>query len=411
MNYYNEFDPAAAAWLRELIALGLLPPGEVDERSIKDVRSSDLGYDQCHFFAGIGGWSLALRLAGWPEDRPVWTGSCPCQPYSTAGKQRGNADERDLWPEFFRLIAERRPQFIFGEQVENAVRHGWLDRVCRDLEGEGYAVGAAVLGAHSVGAPHRRQRLYWGAVSVPHAARIGRNEWRSRTGRRGALSGCGVDGMAENADGGGMFRLPKPPCERRTEAGERYAGYTGRASGIGGGMRMAENADGGDAEGGVMEIRMGTTGKYKLRDYAATAAWMTCKASDGEFTTPRTSGRPPEKSTHLQTQVAVVAAWSTASARDWKDTPGMSERAVNPDGTARRRIDQLPRTAYQVFLPGRDSSSSSAGTGKCAGYRLNPYFSAWLMGFPKAWTDAGLRAFRKLAAFRLQRKERAAQCC
>ena len=203
MNYYNEFDPAAAAWLRELIALGLLPPGEVDERSIKDVRSSDLGYDQCHFFAGIGGWSLALRLAGWPEDRPVWTGSCPCQPYSTAGKQRGNADERDLWPEFFRLIAERRPEFIFGEQVENAVRHGWLDRVCRDLEGEGYAVGAAVLGAHSVGAPHRRQRLYWGAVSVPHAARIGRNEWRSRTGRRGALSGCGADGMAENADGGG----------------------------------------------------------------------------------------------------------------------------------------------------------------------------------------------------------------
>ena len=130
-------------------------------------KKDDLrGYTQCHFFAGIGGWSLALKLAGWPEDRPVWTGSCPCQPYSTAGKQRGNADERDLWPAFFRLIAECRPEFVFGEQVENAIRHGWLDRVYADLEREEYAVGAAVLGAHSVGAPHRRYRLYWGGVRV-----------------------------------------------------------------------------------------------------------------------------------------------------------------------------------------------------------------------------------------------------
>ena len=167
MNYYNEFDPNAAAWLRELISSKLIPAGYVDERSIEDVRADDIrGYTQCHFFAGIGGWSLALQLAGWPGDRPVWTGSCPCQPYSTAGKQRGNADARDLWPPFFRLVAECRPEFVFGEQVENAIRHGWLDRVYADLEGEGYSVGAAVLGAHSVGAPHRRYRLYWGGVRV-----------------------------------------------------------------------------------------------------------------------------------------------------------------------------------------------------------------------------------------------------
>lgn len=167
MNYYNECDLNAVAWLRELISGGLIPPGNVDERSIVDVCADDLrGYSQCHFFAGIGGWSLALKLAGWPEDRPVWTGSCPCQPYSAVGKQRGNADERDLWPVFFRLISERRPEFVFGEQVENAIRHGWLDRVYADMEGEGYAVGAAVLGAHSVGAPHRRYRLYWGGVRM-----------------------------------------------------------------------------------------------------------------------------------------------------------------------------------------------------------------------------------------------------
>ena len=167
MNYYNEFDKNAAEWLRELISEKLIPAGDVDERSIEDVRADDIrGYTQCHFFAGIGGWSLALQLAGWPEDRPVWTGSCPCQPYSTAGKQRGNADERDLWPSFSRLIAECRPEFVFGEQVENAIRHGWLDRVYADLEREEYAVGAAVLGAHSVGAPHRRYRLCWGGVRL-----------------------------------------------------------------------------------------------------------------------------------------------------------------------------------------------------------------------------------------------------
>ena len=166
MNYYNEYDKGAAQWLRELISAGEIPAGHVDERSIADVRPSDLaGYVQCHFFAGIGGWSYALKLAGWPEDRPVWTGSCPCQPFSAAGKRLGTADARHLWPVFYDLIAQCRPNAVFGEQVEGAVGKGWLDGVCGDLEGEGYACGAAVLGAHSVGAPHIRQRLYWVADS------------------------------------------------------------------------------------------------------------------------------------------------------------------------------------------------------------------------------------------------------
>lgn len=104
MNYYNEFDPFAAAWLRELIKKGLIPDGEVDERSIIDVNGKDLkGFTQCHFFAGIGGWSYALELAGWSTDRPVWTGSPPCQPFSVAGKGKAQDDERHLWPHFFSL--------------------------------------------------------------------------------------------------------------------------------------------------------------------------------------------------------------------------------------------------------------------------------------------------------------------
>ena len=166
MNYYNEFDAKTAAWLKQLITEGLVPNGDVDTRSITEVTKGDLsGYTQCHFFAGIGGWSLALQLAGWPRDRPVWTGSCPCQPFSTAGKQKGNEDERHLWPVFFNLIRQCRPVTVFGEQVANAIGKGWLDGISADLESENYACGATVLGAHSVGAPHIRQRLYWVAYS------------------------------------------------------------------------------------------------------------------------------------------------------------------------------------------------------------------------------------------------------
>jgi len=167
--YYNEFEPFAAAWLRELMADGLIPKGDVDERSILDVRGSDLaGYDQCHFFAGIGGWSYALRLAGWPDDRSVWTGSCPCQPLSSAGQQKGHADERHLWPAFYELIAECSPSTVFGEQVASKIGREWLAGVRADLEDARYAVGAADLCAAGAGAPHIRQRLFW----VAHAAEL-----------------------------------------------------------------------------------------------------------------------------------------------------------------------------------------------------------------------------------------------
>ena len=183
MNYYNEFDPYAAQWLRNLIEAGHIPQGEVDSRSIKDVKASDLnGFVQCHFFAGLGGWSHALRLAGWPEDRPVWTGSCPCQPFSAAGAQKGTADDRHLWPTWFNLIRECRPDVIFGEQVEAAINHGWLDLVQSDLEGEGYACGAVGIPAGGVGAPHIRQRL-WFVADAKHDGGWANQQGRQAQGR------------------------------------------------------------------------------------------------------------------------------------------------------------------------------------------------------------------------------------
>lgn len=238
MNYYNEFDPKAAAWLRELIKAGHIPAGEVDERSICDVSADDVrGFTQCHFFAGIGGWPYALRLAGWPDDRPVWTGSCPCQPFSCAGKGLGAADKRHLWPDFFRLIRECGPDRIFGEQVEGAVGKGWLDGVFGDLEAEGYACGAAVLGAHSVGAPHIRQRLYW----MAYADNGRRSERRPVTGscKAAAFIGQPTVGLANTT---GMYR---PEHEHESRGGLRRGPSEVNTSERGSACGVADSASGG----------------------------------------------------------------------------------------------------------------------------------------------------------------------
>ena len=210
MNYYNEIDKYAAQWLRNLIEARHIPSGEVDDRSISDVRPSDLvGYTQCHFFAGIGGWSLALRLAGWSDDRPVWTGSCPCQPFSVAGQGAGTADERHLWPHWFHLIRALRPDTIFGEQVEAAINHGWLDLVQDDLEGEGYAFAPVGIPAAGVGAPHIRQRLWFVADTMP----AGRTQ-RWTESRGGSVAGDG--GASQLADHHHQGPQGRDPVRQRT---------------------------------------------------------------------------------------------------------------------------------------------------------------------------------------------------
>lgn len=177
MNYYNEWDKGAAAWLRELINNKLIPYGYVDERSITEVTPSDLeGFTQCHFFAGIGGWPLALQLAGVPESTRLWTGSPPCQPFSVAGQSRGFDDERHLAPAFLRLIRECKPELLFGEQVAAAIGKHWLDFVFLNLEEKDYTCGAAVLPACSVGAPHKRERLFFGAHRLAHTSSFSDNK-------------------------------------------------------------------------------------------------------------------------------------------------------------------------------------------------------------------------------------------
>lgn len=193
--YYNEIDEYAADWLENLIAAGHIAPGVVDRRSSAEVQPDDVrDYDQCHFFAGIGGWSLALRLAGWPDDKPVWTGSCPCQPFSIAGQRKGFGDERHLWPAWAALIRERRPPVVFGEQSARAPE--WLALVQCDLEEMGYAVGAMPIEAASVGSPQFRDRYFFVADANSRVV-------REQSGRC-----CGQDGAypeIHSGSGGGTL--------------------------------------------------------------------------------------------------------------------------------------------------------------------------------------------------------------
>ena len=241
--YYNEIDPFAAAWLRELIKAGHIAPGDVDDRSIKDVSADDLrGYTQCHFFAGIGVWSHALRSAGWSDERPVWTGSCPCQPFSAAGKGGGFDDARHLWPDFFRLIAECRPDVVLGEQVASKDGLAWLDLVYADLEGADYAVGAVDTCAAGFGAPHIRQRLYWAAMADADNARLeGRLEpGRERAGELlvgpGGLAGGLADAegrrRGQGVENGGRLRSG--------DGAERAAGRFAVDGNLSGGLADAE---------------------------------------------------------------------------------------------------------------------------------------------------------------------------
>jgi len=243
--YYNENEPYAAQWLRDLIAARLIMDGDVDDRSIEKVEASDLeGYTRFHFFAGIAGWDLALRLAGWPAGRPVWTGSCPCQPFSCAGKRAGEKDERHLWPQFYRLISECRPVTIFGEQTASGDGPRWLDGVSLDLEELGYAVGTCDLPAACVSSPQKRQRLWFVAHSDGWNADP---EGLQRGGQYGLIEAHGGDlpnrDVADHRRTGNELRLRRPETPGETESSQGKASQQQRSGpdsgGCGGGVALA----------------------------------------------------------------------------------------------------------------------------------------------------------------------------
>jgi DNA (cytosine-5)-methyltransferase 1 len=249
-TYYNEIDLLCAEWLRELIKAGHIPPGDVDERDIRDVTPVDVkGYTSCHFFAGISGWPYALRLAGWPDDRPVWTGSCPCPPFSAAGKKKACpecggcnpvphvgrtgyfvcclcghewfADERHLWPEMWRLIRDGRPPVFFGEQVASADGRVWLASVRASLEILGYAVGGADLCAAGVGAPHIRQRLWFVGHTSEFGSRAGLCDNQKAELGRAKFAYPSPTGLVADTTGGQFQESGRGPEARNGDGSDR----------------------------------------------------------------------------------------------------------------------------------------------------------------------------------------------
>jgi DNA (cytosine-5)-methyltransferase 1 len=229
--YYNEFDPKAAAWLRELIADGLIAPGEVDERDIRDVTPDELRpFRQVHLFAGIGGWSASLRKAGWADDDPVWTASCPCQPFSAAGARGGFADERHLWPAVYHLATQCGPDVLLGEQSSSKDGLAWFDLVSADMEAAGYAGGALDLCSAGFGAPNIRQRSYF--VWMADAAR----EQHNRAG------GAGSRGRAESPNRRDACRLAYSDGRNASAEGLQRGGEHGQRTQDGSACRVDDTA-------------------------------------------------------------------------------------------------------------------------------------------------------------------------
>lgn len=317
--YYNENDPGAAAWLRELIRAGAIADGYVDERSIEDVCPVDLhGFGQHHFFAGIGGWPLALARAGWPAERPVWTGSCPCQPFSPAGKGHGFLDERHVWPAWEWLIEQYRPDIVFGEQTQSPAGLVWLDLVSTDLERAGYAFGASVFPAAGVGAPHQRHRIYWMADRQEERRGPGRDGGAGQrtaveSGRCGSAGGVALadsrqrdrltDGQGRFPDGEAAGRLEGDgEPERGGEAGgvadAQGGGFQGRRPEgedfrlFGGGIEAGELGDAGGAglalgsigseHGRALRVEGSAIGAAgAVRGFWRDAEWIAC--TDGKY--------------------------------------------------------------------------------------------------------------------------------
>jgi DNA (cytosine-5)-methyltransferase 1 len=369
--YYNEIDPFAAAWLRELITAGLIADGDVDERSIVEVTADDVrGFTQCHFFAGIGGWSYALRLAGWDDARPVWTGSCPCQPFSSAGAQAGGHDPRDLWPVWFQLVKECRPGVVFGEQVEAALGHGWLDRLCDDLEAEDYAVGACGLPGPSVGAFDIRQRLWFVAESesLGHSGRLqassGTEGWRTTE--------SGLSGEVCMADTDGQRRT-RERLLLRAEEGGRHESEVSQVAGSG------AVGDLGDTESVDWWSEQSTRGTRRRRSgFTGTSAFD--ELGDSAIGELRIDRSAPRRGGHTDEPIATF--WDAA---DWLPCTDGKTRPVEPgtfplahgvsnrEGRLSGYGNAIKPQVAQVFIEAYMSLSTTPnGTPPCAAVPDHP---------------------------------------
>ncbi len=245
LHYYNEHDAYRAAVLRERMDEGLLPKGVVDERDIETVPDEDfLGYTQIHLFAGIGGFPLGLRLAGFSEQRRIVSGGFPCQDISNAGKRAGITGSRSrLWREMVRCVRVVRPELVFVENVAALLGRG-MGVVLGDLAEIGYDANGDCVSAADVGAPHLRRRIWIvaydaerGTGTIPARSRDEGEGTRDVDGDREDVANAAQRGFAVRGESSQLGGLTE--C-----SGETLADATGRGTRTQRRKQLAESGDG-----------------------------------------------------------------------------------------------------------------------------------------------------------------------
>ena len=205
-------------------------------------------------FSGIGGFDLAAEWMGWENKfhcewnpfgqkvlKHYWpnaesfsditktdfkkfygtidllSGGFPCQPYSSAGKRKGKEDERHLWPHMLRAIKEIAPRYIVGENVRGLTNwNGGMvfEEVCAQMEDIGYQVAPFLIPASGVGAPHRRERIWFVAYAKSKRSPI------SKLGESGSGQQIQTRGNINGFEGLGFVAYannPRTDIELRSE--------------------------------------------------------------------------------------------------------------------------------------------------------------------------------------------------
>ena len=208
----------------------------------------------------------------------------PASPSAQPVSGGGVTDERHLWPVWFNLIRECRPHVIFGEQVESAINHGWLDLVQANLEGEGYACGAVGLPAGGVGAPHIRQRLWFVADTNGQVRREGECTQSEVHQGQGRAVPTGV--FAEGRKPSQLADATSKRGDKRFELeSNRWEGET-KQNGLGGKFDQLGDSDDTRSQGrGVSSANNGGGGSSEQSSRTASATngfwqaadWLPCR--------------------------------------------------------------------------------------------------------------------------------------